>query len=229
MQILLDACVRHGIKYFIFSSSAAVFGNPQYVPMDEKHPQKPINPYGMTKLIGEHMLADYDRAYGLKYCEFRYFCAAGASEDSFIGEAHNPETHLIPVMIRAAKENKPFKVFGNNYNTRDGSCIRDFIHILDIADAHLRGLQYIMENNESVDFNLGSGTGYTVLEMVEALQKVIGRKIPYEIAERREGDPAVLVASSRKAEKLLGWKAGNSSMEQMLQSAWKWEENRRYG
>lgn len=228
MQILLDACVRHRIKYFIFSSSAAVFGNPQYVPMDEKHPQNPINPYGMTKLIGEHMLADYDRAYGLKYCEFRYFCAAGASEDSFIGEAHNPETHLIPVMLKAAKENKPFKVFGNDYDTRDGSCIRDFIHILDIADAHLRGLQYIMENNESADFNLGSGIGYTVLEMAEALQKVVGKKIHYEIAERREGDPAVLVASSGKAKKLLGWEARNSSLEQMLRSAWKWEENRRY-
>ena len=229
MQTLLDACVEHGVKYFVFSSSASTFGNPQYSPMDEKHPQEPINPYGMTKLIGEHLLADYDRAYGLKYCEFRYFCAAGASTDSQIGEAHNPETHLIPVMIKAAREGKPFKVFGNDYDTRDGSCIRDFIHVLDIADAHLKGLEYIMKNNVSEDFNLGSGTGYTVLEMIKALEKVTGQIVPYEIAGRREGDPPSLVASSEKAKRLLGWEASNSGIEQMLKNAWDWEENRRYG
>jgi UDP-glucose 4-epimerase len=123
MQTLLDACVENGVKYFVFSSSASTFGNPQYVPMDEKHPQEPINPYGMTKLIGEHLLRDYERAYGLRYCAFRYFCAAGDSEDSMIGEAHNPETHLIPVMIKAAVGQKPFKVFGNDYDTRDGSTL----------------------------------------------------------------------------------------------------------
>lgn len=229
MQTLLDACVKHGIQYFVFSSSAATFGNPQYIPIDEKHPQEPINPYGMTKLIGEHMLADYDRAYGLKYCAFRYFCAAGASDDALIGEAHNPETHLIPVMIKAAKEGKPFKVFGNDYHTRDGSCIRDFIHVTDIADAHLKGLEYIMENHTSEDFNLGSGVGYTVLEMVDVLKKITGKDVPYEIAERREGDPESLVASSEKAEKILGWKAENSSIEKMLESAWKWESRRKNG
>lgn len=228
MQTLLDACVQHEIKYFVFSSSASTFGNPQYIPMDERHPQEPINPYGMTKLIGEKLLADYDRAYGLKYCEFRYFCAAGASEDAVIGEAHNPETHLIPVMIKAAKEGRPFKVFGNDYDTRDGSCVRDFIHILDIADAHLKGLEYIMENNVSEDFNLGSGTGYTVFEMIQALQNVTGVSVPYEVAGRREGDPPALVASSEKAQKLLGWEAKNSSIEQMLKNAWDWENNRRY-
>lgn len=228
MQTLLDACVQHEIKYFVFSSSASTFGNPQYIPMDERHPQEPINPYGMTKLIGEKLLADYDRAYGLKYCEFRYFCAAGASEDAAIGEAHNPETHLIPVMIKATKEGRPFKVFGNDYDTRDGSCVRDFIHILDIADAHLKGLEYIMKNNVSEDFNLGSGTGYTVFEMIQALQNVTGVSVPYEVAGRREGDPPALVASSEKAQKLLGWEAKNSSIEQMLKNAWDWENNRRY-
>ncbi len=229
MQTLLDCCVKHGVKYFVFSSSASTFGNPQYSPMDEQHPQLPINPYGMTKLIGEHLLADYERAYGLRYCEFRYFCAAGASEDGLIGEAHNPETHLIPVMIRAAREGRPFQVFGDDYDTRDGSCIRDFIHILDIADAHLRGLKYIMEQDCSEDFNLGSGTGFTVLEMVNALQKVTGKNVPYRIAERREGDPPSLVATSDKAKRLLGWTAAHSSIEEILRSAWKWEEMRRYG
>lgn len=228
MQILLDSCVEHGIKYFVFSSSASTFGNPQYSPMDEQHPQEPINPYGMTKLIGEHLLADYDRAYGLKYCEFRYFCAAGASEDSLIGEAHNPETHLIPVMIKAVRERKPFKVFGNDYDTRDGSCIRDFIHVLDIADAHLKGLRYIMEHNQSENFNLGSESGYTVFEMMEALEKVSREIIPYEIIGRREGDPPLLIASSQKAHELLEWKAENSSVEQMLKNAWDWENKRTY-
>lgn len=228
MQILLDACVKHGIKYFVFSSSASTFGNPQYVPMDEKHPQNPINPYGMTKLIGEKMLRDYERAYGLRYCVFRYFCAAGDSADGVIGEAHNPETHLIPVMIRAAINQKPFQVFGNDYNTRDGSCIRDFIHVLDLAEAHFLGLQYIIENDTSVDFNLGSNTGFTIFEMIEALQKIAGKGIPYEIADRREGDPAILVASNEKAKEILGWKLKHSSIDNILRDAWNWEMKRKY-
>lgn len=228
MQTLLDACVSNGIKYFVFSSSAATFGNPQYVPMDEAHPQQPINPYGTTKLIGEKLLKDYERAYGLRYCAFRYFCAAGDSKDSLIGEAHNPETHLIPVMIKAAINKKPFKVFGNDYDTRDGSCIRDFIHVLDLAEAHYLGMKYIMENDRSEDFNLGSSQGFTVLEMIHALQRVSGEEVPYEIAARREGDPAVLVASNEKAKKLLGWNPVNSEIETILADAWNWEKNRRY-
>ena len=228
MQNLLDCCVEHGVKYFVFSSSASTFGEPQYVPMDEAHPQLPINPYGMTKLIGEHLLADYERAYGLRYCAFRYFCAAGDSKDSSIGEAHSPETHLIPVMVKAARSGKPFKVFGTDYDTRDGSCIRDFIHVLDLAEAHILGLKYIMENDCSGDFNLGSNTGFTVLEMIRALEKVTGQKVPYELAERREGDPAVLVASNEKAKRLLGWEPVYSGIEEILLDAWNWENNRSY-
>lgn len=228
MQTLLDACVENGIKYFVFSSSASTFGNPQYVPMDEKHPQEPINPYGMTKLIGEKLLHDYERAYGLRYCAFRYFCAAGDSEDGYIGEAHNPETHLIPVMIKAAMEKKAFKVFGNNYDTKDGSCIRDYIHVLDLAEAHFLGLKWIMEKDASNDFNLGSNQGFTVLEMIKALEKVSGTVVPYEIADRREGDPAVLVASNEKAKSVLGWIPKHSEIEQILQDAWNWENNRKY-
>ena len=229
MQILLDACVENDVKYFVFSSSAATFGNPQYVPMDEMHPQEPINPYGMTKLIGEKLLQDYERAYGIRHCAFRYFCAAGDSKDSMIGEAHNPETHLIPVMIKAAKEQKPFKVFGNDYNTKDGSCIRDFVHVLDLAEAHYLGLKWIMEHDSSNNFNLGSNQGFTVLEMIEALKKVSDAEVPYEIAGRREGDPAVLVASNEKAKTVLGWNPVNSEIEQILRDAWNWEKHRKYG
>lgn len=228
MQTLLDACVEHGIEYFVFSSSAATFGNPHYVPIDEKHPQEPINPYGMTKLIGERMLQDYERAYGIKYCVFRYFCAAGCSEDSMIGEAHNPETHLIPVMIKAAINQKPFKVFGTDYDTRDGSCIRDFIHVMDLAKAHYLGLQYIMKNNASEDFNLGSNQGFTVLEMIQILNKVSGMQVPYEVAEKRIGDPAVLVSSNDKAKNILGWIPVYSGIEKILEDAWNWEKNRKY-
>lgn len=228
MQTLLDACVSHDIKHFVFSSSAATFGNPQYVPIDEKHPQMPINPYGTTKLIGEKLLEDYEKAYGLKYCAFRYFCAAGDSKDGLLGEAHNPETHLIPVMIKAAISGKSFSVFGTDYDTRDGSCIRDFIHVIDLAEAHYQGLNYIMEGNPSDCFNLGSGDGFTVLEMIQALREVSGKEVPYVLAERREGDPAVLVASNEKAKSVLGWNPKHSSINEILRDAFNWESNRKY-
>jgi UDP-glucose 4-epimerase len=228
MQTLLDACVAHQVKHFVFSSSAATFGEPQYTPIDEDHPQAPINPYGTTKLIGEKLLADYERAYGLRYCAFRYFCAAGCSHDGIIGESHNPETHLIPVAIKAALAGRPFKVFGGDYATRDGSCIRDFIHVLDLAEAHWLGLRNILENDRSDCFNLGSNQGFTVLEVIRALEKVSQRPVPYEIAGRREGDPAVLVASNCKAREILGWIPSNSDLEGILKDAYHWETNRRY-
>lgn len=228
MQTLLDACVAHNIKYFVFSSSAAVFGNAKYTPIDETHPCDPCNPYGMTKFIGEKMLADYERAYGLRYCAFRYFCAAGGAKDSVIGEAHQPETHLIPVMIKAALNGEPFGVFGTDYDTGDGSCIRDFIHVLDLAQAHLAGFTHIMGNDCSDCFNLGSNTGFSVLEMIRALEEVSGQKVPYRIAERRAGDPSTLVASSEKAKAVLGWTAAHSGIQEILLDAWNWEAKRRY-
>ncbi len=228
MQTLLNACIAHKIGYFVFSSSAAIFGEPLHVPMDEEHPKDPINPYGTTKLIGEKMLMDYQRAYGLQYCAFRYFCAAGVSKDGRIGEAHNPETHLIPVMVKAAREGRPFQVFGDDYNTHDGSCIRDFIHVLDLAEAHWLGLQYIMENNTSDVFNLGSGKGFSVLEMIRSLEEIAGERPRYAISARREGDPAVLVASNEKAKRVLGWEPKNSDIHTILRDAWQWENNRRY-
>lgn len=228
MQTLLDACVAHEVNHFVFSSSAATFGEPKYTPIDEKHPQLPINPYGTTKLIGEKLLADYERAYGLKYCAFRYFCAAGDSKNGELGEAHNPETHLIPVMVKAAISGKPFSVFGTDYDTRDGSCIRDFIHVLDLAEAHWLGLKHIMDGNPSDCFNLGSGDGFTVLEMIEALSRVSGRPVPHVRAKRREGDPAVLIASREKAMRVLGWHPTHSSIDEILSDAWNWENNRKY-
>jgi UDP-glucose 4-epimerase len=174
------------------------------------------------------MLKDYERAYGLRHCIFRYFCAAGDSKDSLIGEAHHNETHLIPVMIKAAINKKPFSVFGNDYDTRDGSCIRDFIHVLDLAEAHYLGLHYIMENDKSDDFNLGSNTGFTVLEMIQSLREVLDEEVPYILDKRREGDPAVLVASNEKAKNLLDWIPKHSSIKEILKDAVNWERNRQY-
>ncbi|WP_298564648.1 UDP-glucose 4-epimerase GalE [uncultured Phascolarctobacterium sp.] len=229
MLILLDAIVDNDIKYFVFSSSAATFGEPQYVPIDEEHQQEPINPYGMTKLIGEEILKDYEKAYGLHSCSFRYFNAAGGSQDVLIGEAHNQECHLIPLIIRAALNGAPkLKVFGNDYETRDGSCVRDYVHVEDLAAAHYLGLKYMIEHNVTEQFNLGSNDGFTVFEIIKNFEKISGLKVPYDIAGRRPGDPAVLVASNKKAKELLGWQLKNSSLENILQTALAWEKNKRY-
>lgn len=228
MLALLDTVVACGIKYFVFSSSAATFGEPKYVPIDEKHPQEPINPYGMTKLIGEKILADYEKAYGLHSCSFRYFNAAGDAPDGKIGEAHNPEAHLIPLVIRAAMTGKKMKVFGDDYKTKDGSCVRDYVHVEDLAAAHYLGLKYIMKNNTSENFNLGSNTGFSVLELLKTFEKILELKVPYDIVGRRAGDPAVLVASNKKAQDLLGWQLKRSNLETILKDAWNWEQHKKY-
>lgn len=229
MMTLMDAAVDHGIGYFVFSSSAAVFGEPEEIPIREDHPQRPINPYGETKMIGERMLADYERAYGLHSCSFRYFNASGDSSDSLIGESHDPETHLIPLVIRAALGKRPpLQVFGGDYDTRDGSCIRDYVHVEDLASAHYLGLRYIMEHNVSEQFNLGSENGFTVLEIIRAFEKVAGIPVPYAMAGRRAGDPAVLVAGNEKAKTLLGWTPEKSRLETILADAYQWELKRTY-
>ena len=228
MKTLLDAAVAHGVKHFVFSSTAAVFGEPEYVPIDEAHPKKPINAYGATKLIGEQMLADYGRAYGLRSCSFRYFNAAGDSADGRIGEAHNPEHHLIPLVLRASLANRAMKVFGTDYDTRDGSCIRDYVHVEDLAEAHYLGLKYIMENDGNHAFNLGSSEGFSVLEILHEAERVTGEPVPYDIADRRPGDPAVLIASNKKAKDVLGWEPKRSEVQTILRDAWKWEQNKKY-
>lgn len=229
MLTLVNATVDAGIRYFVFSSSAAVFGEPVETPIREDHPKNPINPYGETKLIGERILADYERAYGLHSCSFRYFNAAGDSADSRIGESHDPETHLIPLVIEAAMGKRPpLKVFGNDYDTRDGSCIRDYVHVEDLAEAHFQGLSYIMDHNKSEQFNLGSEKGFTVLEIIKTFEKVSGISVPYSIADRRAGDPAVLVAGNEKARTLLKWEPKRSDLETILLDAWNWEKKRTY-
>lgn len=229
MLTLVNATVDAGIRYFVFSSSAAVFGEPVETPIREDHPKNPINPYGETKLIGEKILADYERAYGLHSCSFRYFNAAGDSADSRIGESHDPETHLIPLVIEAAMGKRPpLKVFGNDYDTRDGSCIRDYVHVEDLAEAHFQGLSYIMDHDRSEQFNLGSEKGFTVLEIIKTFEKVSGISVPYSIADRRAGDPAVLVAGNEKARTLLGWEPKRSDLETILLDAWNWEKKRTY-
>ncbi|MBQ2047961.1 MAG: UDP-glucose 4-epimerase GalE [Schwartzia sp.] len=228
MKTLLDAAVAHGVKHFVFSSTAAVFGEPEYVPIDEAHPKKPINAYGATKLIGEQMLADYGRAYGLRSCSFRYFNAAGDSADGRIGEAHNPEHHLIPLVLRASLANRAMKVFGTDYDTRDGSCIRDYVHVEDLAEAHYLGLKYIMENDGNHAFNLGSSEGFSVLEILHEAERVTGEPVPHDIADRRPGDPAVLIASNKKARDVLGWEPKRSEVQTILRDAWNWEQNKKY-
>jgi UDP-glucose 4-epimerase len=221
---LLDALVRHDIRHFIFSSSAAVFGNPEYTPIDEQHPTRPINPYGKTKLIAENLLADYDAAYGLRSVALRYFNAAGADPGGEIGEAHDPETHLIPNVLLAAlgKSAQSLKVFGNDYATPDGTCVRDYIHVNDLCDAHMRALEYLGGGGATDIFNLGNGQGFSVAEVIDAAGKVTGMDIPYVVAGRRAGDPPVLVASAGKAKNILEWEPRHGTLTDIIASAWRW-------
>jgi len=224
-QNLLDAMVKHGVLNFIFSSTAAIFGEPQYVPIDEKHSMNPINPYGRTKLIVEQMLADYDHAYGMKSIALRYFNAAGADPETRIGERHIPESHLIPLVLQAASgRRKSISIFGQDYDTPDGSCLRDYIHICDLCEAHWLAIKKLKYNHESAAYNLGNGNGFSVKEVIDTAKKVTGRDITVEIAERRIGDPARLVADAGLAKKELDWKPVFSSLDTIIGHAWLWEE-----
>lgn len=221
---LLDAMVKHGVKYFIFSSTCATYGEPQQIPIVEDMPQAPINPYGRTKWMVEKILEDYHRAYGLNYCVLRYFNAAGADPDSEIGELHQPETHLIPLVLDAAiGARDSISVFGTDYPTEDGTCVRDYIHILDLADAHIRALQYIKEHQCSEDFNLGNGVGYSVKEIIDIARKITGKEIAVKYVERRPGDSPRLIGSAEKARKLLGWQP-KYDLQAIMETAWKWHQ-----
>lgn len=221
---LLDKMLKHNVKKFIFSSSCAVYGEPQKTPMDETHPCKPISPYGKNKLAIEFALQDYTRAYDLKYVSLRYFNASGALPKQGLGEQHDPETHIIPLMIRALQNNKTFKIFGTDYDTPDGSCIRDYIHVQDIANAHVLALRYLEQHNRSDAFNLGTGNGFSVKSMIQKLEQVTNKKLQIQEEPRRAGDPAVLLADQRKAKELLGWEPQNSDLDTILRSALEWEE-----
>jgi UDP-glucose 4-epimerase len=224
---LLDAMVAAGVKRFIFSSTAAIFGEPQSDTIDEQHRLQPINPYGRTKLMVEQALTDYDRAYGLKSVCLRYFNAAGADPEGQLGERHEPETHLIPLVLQAASGRRPhISVFGRDYDTPDGTCIRDYVHINDLCQAHGLALQSLMGGAGSQAYNLGNGSGFSVQQVIDTAREVTGREIPVVYAERRAGDPARLVADSRAATAQLGWKPQLAALETLIGHAWAWEQRR---
>jgi len=220
---LLQVMVEYNVKRLVFSSTCATYGEPVEIPITENHPQHPINPYGRGKLMVETMLSDYSKAYGLEYVSLRYFNAAGADPDSEIGELHNPETHLIPLVLDAAagrREN--IKIFGTDYPTVDGTCIRDYVHVTDLASAHLKALQYLENGGKSDFFNLGNGNGFSVREVIDIAQKVTGRDIVVVEDDRRAGDPPVLVGSSDKIREILHWKPVYDDLSMIIETAWQW-------
>ena len=224
---LLEAMVAAGIKTFVFSSTCATYGIPKTVPIPEDHPQDPINPYGATKLMVERILADFDRAYDFKSVCFRYFNAAGADPEGRLGEDHQPETHIIPlVLLTALGKQEAVSIFGTDYPTPDGTCIRDYIHVSDLADAHVLGLDYLLQGGESQRFNLGTGNGFSVREVIETARRVTGKTIPAIERDRRPGDPPALVGSAEKAKTLLGWNPKYSDLEAILTHAWNWHQKR---
>lgn len=224
---LLRAMMENGVWKMVYSSSAATYGNPKYTPIDELHPQEPINPYGRTKLFIEKILDDYDTAYGLRSVSLRYFNVAGADSKGRTGEWHDPESHLIPNIIKSSfGDGKEFRLFGTDYDTRDGTCIRDYVNVEDLADAHVLALKYLTGGGRTDCFNLGTATGSTVREVFSECEKVIGKKIPLKETARRPGDPAVLVADSTKAKKVLGWEP-NHTLADSIRTAYEWEKKRR--
>jgi UDP-glucose-4-epimerase GalE len=226
---LLDALRRHGVKRFVFSSTCATYGIPQTVPLTEDEPQKPINPYGNGKLAVEFALADYAAAYGWGFAALRYFNAAGASPEGTIGEDHDPETHLIPLVLQAAAGLRPaIQVFGTDYPTPDGTCVRDYIHVDDLAEAHLLALEKLAPG-VGLKLNLGTGRGYTVREVIRVAEEVTGRKVPVQESARRPGDPPVLVAAADRARRELGWQPGYTELRPIVETAWNWHRKRPKG
>lgn len=226
---LLQVMLEFDVKKIVFSSTCATYGNPVYTPIDEKHPQAPINPYGMTKLMIEKIFQDYDRAYGLKYTALRYFNASGADNEANIGESHDPETHIIPLVLEvAAGKRDCIKVFGDDYETPDGTCIRDYIHVNDLSSAHRLAVRKLLDGGDSNFYNLGIGKGFSVKEIIDFSREITGKPIKQEIVARREGDPPILFANNTKAKTELGWEPKYTCIEDIIFTAWNWEQNRRY-
>ncbi|MBE9223290.1 UDP-glucose 4-epimerase GalE [Cyanobacterium stanieri LEGE 03274] len=224
---LLEAMESAGVRKMVFSSTCASYGVPEIIPIPETHPQNPINTYGYTKLVIEKMLADFQRAYGWEYVAFRYFNAAGADPDGIIGEDHHPETHLIPLILYTALgQRDSITIFGDDYNTPDGTCIRDYIHVSDLAQAHLLGLDYLLQGGKSEIFNLGNGNGFSVKEVIEASKKITQIDFNVVKGDRRAGDPPILVGSSDKARNILHWQPQYPDIETIIQHAWKWHQLR---
>ena len=226
MVKLLEVMNECDVKYIVFSSTAATYGIPEEIPILETTPQKPINPYGESKLMMETIMKWSDQAYGIKYVPLRYFNVAGAKPDGSIGEDHGPETHLLPIILQVAQGvREKIMIFGDDYNTPDGTNVRDYVHPFDLADAHLLAVEYLRKGNESTAFNLGSSTGFSNLQILEAARKVTGKEIPAEKADRRPGDPDTLIASYEKARTVLGWKPQFDNIEKIIQSAWAWHSS----
>jgi UDP-glucose-4-epimerase GalE len=219
---LLSVMREAGVKRFIFSSTCATYGEPQEVPIPETHPQNPINPYGRSKLMVEQILGDFASAYGFACTSFRYFNAAGADPDGELGEEHEPETHLVPLVLGAALGGPALKLFGTDYPTPDGTCVRDYIHVTDLSTAHILGLERLLAGKPGAVYNLGNGEGYSNLQVIRTAEAVSGRKVPYTEAPRRPGDPATLVGSAKKAVSELGWQPRYARLEQILDTAWRW-------
>lgn len=225
---LLRAMQKAGVRHFVFSSTCATYGPPRIVPIPEDHPQNPVSPYGQTKLVVERMLADCEIAFGLKYVSFRYFNAAGAHPGGGLGEDHTPETHLIPIVLDAAMGKRPsVAIFGEDYDTLDGTCVRDYVHVSDLADAHVLGVEYLLAQGESTAINLGNGRGFSVKEVITAAENVTGKKLRVEMAARRPGDPPILVGSSEKARNLLGWTPRFPDLETIIAHAWAWHQQKK--
>ena len=225
MQILLEAMVRHQVDKIVFSSTAAVYGEPERVPITEAEPTVPTNTYGETKLTMEKMMKWVSRANGIRYVSLRYFNVAGALEDGSIGEDHSPETHLIPLILQVPNGRREhITIFGEDYPTADGTCIRDYIHVVDLVDAHIKALAYLQQGKDSEIFNLGNGQGFSVREMIAAAVRATGQPIKVELGARRAGDPAQLIASSEKAKTVLGWQPQYTSVEEIIKTAWKWHK-----
>lgn len=225
-QITLEVMQEFGVKHIVFSSSAAVYGEPEKVPITEDMPEKPESAYGESKLMAEKMLKWCDAAWGIKYVSLRYFNVAGAKTDGSIGEDHHPETHLIPILLQTALgQREEVLIFGTDYDTKDGTCIRDYVHVSDLIDAHILALEYLQNGGDSGIFNLGSSSGFSVLEMVNAARQATGRGIKARAAERRPGDPGTLIASSDKARNILGWNPKQTDITEIVESAWNWHQH----
>lgn len=227
---LLEAMVRNGVGKIVFSSTAATYGMPERVPIKELDRTQPINPYGETKLAMEKMMSWLDKASGLRYVALRYFNACGAHPNGLIGEAHDPETHLIPIILQVPNGQREYVgIFGDDYQTKDGTCVRDYIHVMDLAQAHILAMDYLFAGNESDVFNLGNGTGFTNREVVDCARRITGHPIPEKILARRPGDPDILVASSEKARNILGWRPQYADLETIISTAWEWHRNHPHG
>ena len=224
-KVLLESMVAHGVDKIVFSSTAATYGEPESIPILESDRTEPTNPYGETKLSMEKMMKWTGVAHGLRYVALRYFNACGAHVDGEIGEAHNPETHLIPLILQVPNgQREKISIYGDDYDTKDGTCVRDYIHVTDLAQAHILAMKYLVDGGESNVFNLGNGVGFTVKEVIETARKVTGHPIPAEVTPRRGGDPAQLIASSAKAKEVLGWNPEHADLEEIIASAWKWHK-----